>query len=49
MVSPAMIEDLQHVKTYFVKKGDLIKELTVMDILRDRVIVGFKDQLFELK
>ena len=45
----AMIEDIQTQKTYFVKKGESIKELTVMEIFRDRVKLRYDNKVIELK
>ena len=45
----ALIEDTQTQKTYFVKKGDSIKELMVMEIFRDRVKLRYGNKVIELK
>lgn len=45
----ALIEDTQTQKTYFVKKGDSIKELKVMEIFKDRVKLGYDNKIVELK
>jgi len=45
----ALIEDTQAGKTYFVKKGDSVKDIKVMEVLRDRVKIIYYNKLFELK
>jgi hypothetical protein len=45
----ALIEDIQGGKTYFVKKGDMVKDMRVIDILHDRVKVSYYNKLIELK
>ncbi len=45
----ALIEDTQAGKTYFVKKGDSVKDMKVMEVLRDRVKIIYYNKLFELK
>ncbi len=45
----ALIEDTQIKKTYFVKKGESVKDLKVMDIFRDRVTLRYDNKVVELK
>ena len=45
----ALIEDIKTSKTYFVKKGESIKELKVMEIFRDRVKLRYNNKVLELK
>jgi len=43
-----MIEDKKAQKTYFLKKGDTIKEFKIDEILKDRVILSYEGQKVEL-
>jgi len=43
-----MIEDKTEKKTYFLKKGDKIKEFEIEDILENKVILNFKGKKIEL-
>ena len=45
----ALIEDTQTQKTYFVKKGESIKELKVLEIFRDRVKLRYGNKIIEIK
>ncbi|TSA56667.1 hypothetical protein D4R42_03125 [bacterium] len=45
----ALIEDTQTKKTYFVKKGESIKESRVLEIFRDRVSLRYDNKIVELK
>lgn len=45
----AMIEDTQSGKTYFAKKDTSVREYKVVDILRDRVILGYENKTIEIK
>lgn len=45
----AMIEDTQAGKTYFVKKGDSMKNTRVVEVLRDRVKIFYNNRSIELK
>ena len=45
----ALIEDTKTQKTYFVKKGESVKELKVMEIFRDRVTLRYDNKVVELK
>jgi len=45
----ALIEDTKTAKTYFVKKGESVKELTVLEIFRDRVKLRYDNKVLELK
>lgn len=45
----AMIENSREQKTYFVSKGDKIGDVEVMDILRDKVVVGKGSEEWELR
>lgn len=45
----ALIEDTRTQKTYFVKKGESIKEFRVMDIFKDRVSLRYGNKVVELK
>ena len=39
VISPEMDEDIDARKTYFVKKGSMIADVEVKDILKDKVIL----------
>ncbi|OPX30310.1 MAG: hypothetical protein B1H08_02110 [Candidatus Omnitrophica bacterium 4484_171] len=45
----AMIEDTRAKKTLFVKEGDLINNILVKKILRDKVILNLEGENIELK
>ena len=45
----ALIEDTKTGKTYFVKKGESVKELTVLEIFRDSVKLRYDNTTVELK
>lgn len=45
----ALIEDTQTQKTHFVKKGQFIKELKVIEISRDSVKLQYENKIIELK
>ena len=45
----AMIEDTRAKKTLFVKEGDLINDILVKKILRDKVILNLEGENIELK
>jgi hypothetical protein len=45
----AMIEDTKLQKTFFVKKGAKIGELEVDSITKDKVVLKFNKEIFELK
>ncbi len=45
----ALIEDTKTQKTYFVKKGESVKDLMVMEIFRDRVRLRYDNKVLELK
>lgn len=45
----ALIEDTKTQKTYFVKKGESVKDLKVMEIFRDRVKLRYDNKVIELK
>lgn len=44
----AIIEDRKIQKTYFLNKGQTVNQLTVEDILKDRVILDFEGEKLEL-
>lgn len=44
----AMIEDSKVEKTYFLKKGEMINEFKIDDVLKDRVILSFKGETIQL-
>ena len=44
----AMIEDQEKHKTYFLKKGDIIRDMEVKEILDDRVILFYEGSDLEL-
>jgi len=45
----AMIEDTKNLKTFFVKRGDMVGEAKVQAIFKDKVILSFDKEEFELK
>lgn len=45
----AMIEDKKALKTFFVKKGDMINKVKVEAIFKDKVILSFEAERVELK
>ena len=45
----AMIEDTKAMKTLFVKKGQMIGDLEVRAIFKDKVIIGYGEEEAELK
>jgi len=45
----ALIEDTKTGKTYFVKKGESVKESRVTEIFRDRVTLRYDNKVVELK
>ncbi len=45
----AMIEDTLAHKTLFVKKGDMISDVRVEDIFKDKVILNYKGEKIEIK
>lgn len=44
----AIVEDKRAQKTYYLKKGQFIGELQVVDILEGKVILGYNDENYEL-
>lgn len=44
----AIIEDKKNQKTYFLNKGQTVNQMTLEDILSDRVILNFEGEKFEL-
>ena len=44
----AMIEDEKTKKTYFLKKGQMINEFKIEDVLKNEVILSFKGEKIEL-
>jgi hypothetical protein len=44
-----MIEDTKAMKTFFVKRGQMIGELKVQAIFRDKVVLSYGDEEIELK
>lgn len=44
----AMVEDKKANKTHFLKKGDMLDNLKVEDVLKDRVILSFMGETMEL-
>jgi len=44
----AIIEDKKDKKTYFLNKGQTISEMKVDDILKDKIILDFEGEKFEL-
>jgi len=45
----AMIEDMRAKKTLFVKEGDLINDILIKKILKDKVILNLEGETIELK
>jgi hypothetical protein len=45
----AMIEDTKALKTYFVKRGEMVGEAKVQAIFKDKVILNLNSEEFELK
>ncbi|MBN1405843.1 MAG: hypothetical protein JW946_04920 [Candidatus Omnitrophica bacterium] len=45
----AMIEDTKAARTYFVKKGEMIGEIKVEGIFKDKVILGFGGEEVEIR
>ncbi|MFH1867909.1 MAG: hypothetical protein ABH843_02960 [Candidatus Omnitrophota bacterium] len=45
----AMVEDTRALRTFFVKKGQLVGEVRVKDILRDRIILTYQGDEVELR
>lgn len=45
----AMIEDTRALRTFFVKKGQMLGEVRVNDILRDRVVLSYEGDEVELR
>jgi hypothetical protein len=45
----AMVEDTKIEKTFFVKVGSMIGDLRVDDIAKDKVVLKYNKELFELK
>jgi hypothetical protein len=45
----AMVEDTKVNRTYFIKKGDSVGELTVKEIQKDRVVMILGDQQMEIR
>jgi len=45
----AMIEDIKDQKTYFLRTGEKIKEITVKKILRNKVVLGRDEREWELR
>lgn len=45
----AIIEDTKLNHTFFVKKGNNIGDIRVVDIFKDRVVLGYEKELIELK
>jgi hypothetical protein len=45
----AMIEDSRQGKTYFVKKGSKVGELVVENILKEKVVLRYNKESFDLK
>jgi hypothetical protein len=45
----AMVEDTKFQKTYFVKSGSMIGDLRVAEITKDKVVLKYNKELFELK
>lgn len=43
----AMLEDTEAKKTYFLKRGDTIKGLKIMNILKDRIILKYEGEEME--
>jgi len=45
----AMIEDSKAQRTFFVKKGQMIGEIKVKDITRDKVVLTYDNEVWELR
>ncbi len=45
----ALIEDIEALRSFIVIKGDMIGEVKVIDILKDKVLLGFKGEQIEIK
>jgi type II secretory pathway component PulC len=45
----AMIEDSKALKTFFVKRGEMVGEAKVQAIFKDKVVLSYNGQEFELK
>jgi len=45
----AMIEDTKAMRTFFVKRGQMIRDFKVKAIFKDRVVLIYKDEEVELK
>jgi len=45
----AMIEDGAVPKTYFLKKGDKIRDFTIKDILKNHIVLGFEGKVIGLR
>ncbi|MCK5288197.1 MAG: hypothetical protein KAJ79_03975, partial [Candidatus Omnitrophica bacterium] len=45
----ALIEDTEALRSFIVRKGDMIGEVKVDDILKDKVLLGFKGEQIEIK
>ena len=45
----AMVEDTRALRTFFVKKGQMVGEVKVKDILRDRIVLVYEGDEVELR
>ncbi|MCX5694722.1 MAG: hypothetical protein NT014_06365 [Candidatus Omnitrophica bacterium] len=45
----AMIEDTKELKTFFVKRGDMVGEARVQAIFKDKIVLSLDNEEFELK
>ncbi|HPT39611.1 MAG TPA: hypothetical protein PL125_05405 [Candidatus Omnitrophota bacterium] len=45
----AMIEDTKSLKTYFVKRGDMVGDAKVQAIFKDKVVLNLDNEEFELR
>ena len=45
----AMIEDTKVSRTFFVKRGDMISDVQVEEIYKDKVVLRYRSQTVELK
>ncbi|MDD5731192.1 MAG: hypothetical protein PHN57_08735 [Candidatus Omnitrophica bacterium] len=45
----AMVEDTKQQRTFFIKKGQMIGDVKVEDILKDRVVLRYGQELVELR
>jgi hypothetical protein len=45
----AMVEDIKAMKTFFVKKGQLIGEVKVENVTKDKIVLRFGQELIELR